>query len=698
MKKFLFILNWMVLFTVVLSQSSFSQSLSSLLSEIKSKISEIQVDKVSYQQSFEIVDEPKGKVRFTSIEVSEKGTTAKSEYIFFISDIDKNTLIRKPSGKKLYVSMSINNKQKFVKYLKDDKLDSYVDEVEILVSDADAAQIIMNNIKTAIPLVKSNEKAWANAKEALNWLKSNIKEVDTKNGRVNQSFNFGTVKDYLVTLNSKSADSKGATIDENYDLNILDINKNKILVQVSGAMLSVNVEVISGMKYIKYQKNNQLQSFVSNIDILAEDVDQARGIISALLGAIEKSKSQMPELSNLSQATDYIKSKTTDVTVENKTLKQKIDFVPGNGTKTSLQIEEFDSKGKSTTTNYDFYLADIEPASLNFKVSGKKILLVFNILNKNKLIKYTKEGVLQNFVNDIELAFTDIETTREVIASFNKSIKESTWQSKNWTSIADAMKFLEDNIKGGAVLNDKYVLTFDGDFTDPFQCNYKVNNTNEKGIITETGFLFYPYTLDPASVKIESSGKYLSVVSVAKGKKSFVKKLVKDNKNSYDSELEIMAFDSKEARDILDALKYTLTNAIPKPKVWDSKQSAVDYIKENVGNLSGTGKEVKQKIEIVDNDPCKITFTTTTTDDKGKTEEEIFEFSLSDMNKLAVDFKTSGGNVYINLICKNKQKLIKVYKNGAQQSYGSDVEIVDDDIDTGKNIVEAFKVAISKCE
>jgi hypothetical protein len=698
MKKFVFNSCWMILLSILFTLSSNAQSLGKTLSDISGKVTEIQVDKITYKQSFDVLDEAKGKVRFVSVEVNEKGSTAKSEYEFFIGDIDKNTIIRKTSGKKLFVSISVNNKQKFIKASKDDKLDAYLSDIEILVSDADAAQSIMDNIKLAIPLVKGNEKKWTSAKEALAWLKDNIKEVAAKEGNVTQSFDFGSVKDYLVSLNIKTSDSKGAVINENYDLNILDINKNKVLVQVSGATLSVNIETKSSDKFIKYTKNNQLQNNTNELDILAEDIEQARGIISALTAAIEKSKSQMPEFTSIQQATEFVQTKTADVTFDAKTLKQNIVLTPGSGTKTNLKIEEFDSKGKSITYNYDFYLADIEPGSVNFKIGGKKVLLIFNTTNKIKLIKYSKDGVLQNFINDIELTYNDIESVREIISALGKAIKESNTQTMKWSSVAEAMKYLEDNIKGGTVLNDKYALTFEGDNTDPFQCNYKENYTDAKGAITETGYLFYPNTLDPASVRIESSGKFLSVVSVAKGKKSYVKKLAKENKNSYDSRLEIMAFDSKEAKDIADAMKYILTNAIPKEKVWADKQAAVNYIKENVGNLAGTGKEVKQKLDIVDNDPCKLSFTITTTDDKGKTIEEIYEFNLSDMNKLAVDFKTSSGNVYITLICKNKQKLVKVYKNGAQQSYGSDVEIVDDDIDTGKNIVEAFKLAISKCE
>jgi len=96
--------------------------------------------------------------------------------------------------------------------------------------------------------------------------------------------------------------------------------------------------------------------------------------------------------------------------------------------------------------------------------------------------------------------------------------------------------------------------------------------------------------------------------------------------------------------------------------------------------------------------PCKISLTVSSADDKGKTTDEIFEFSLADMNKLLVDFKVSGKNVDVTLSCKNKDKLVKVYKNGAQQAWGTDMEIGVNDVETARNLTEAFKSAITQCE
>ena len=160
--------------SVAKSQDKLSQTLAS----IKEKVQDVQIDKATYKQSIDILDANKGKLSFVSALVDEKGKTTNEKDEFFVSDIDKNTIARKTSGKKLFISLSINNNQKFIKHFKEDKLDSYTNNIEIQLSGADAAQELENLFKSAIPLVNSSEKEWKTNTDALNWLKNNISKIN----------------------------------------------------------------------------------------------------------------------------------------------------------------------------------------------------------------------------------------------------------------------------------------------------------------------------------------------------------------------------------------------------------------------------------------------------------------------------------------------------------------------------------------
>ncbi|MCX6230900.1 MAG: hypothetical protein NTZ33_05095 [Bacteroidetes bacterium] len=697
MRKIISIFYFMAILLLMINNAS-AQDLKTNLAALKQKIGEVQVDKVIYRQSFDILDEEKAKVIYTSIEVDEKGKTKKESYEFYVSDIDKNTIFRKTSGKKLFVSVAINNNQKFIKYFVDDQLDSYVNKIDLLVLDADIAQIIMDVIKTSIPMVKSSEKSWDAITDALNWLKANIGQVKTKAGITAQGFGFGERKDYLASLLVKETDVKGAIVEKKYEFNVMDINKNDLTVKISGAQLSVNIEMKGGDKYIKCFKNNEQQSFDNNIEILAQDIDQARNIIAAFGHAILKSRSKFQEFTSLQQAIDFLKAGSADMIIDGKTYKQKLSFQQDQGNRANFSLIESDGKSKNSENLSICYLSDLELNSLNFKISGKKILLLCNTKNNVEFVKTIKDNVLQNYEKNIELLYTDIETTREMIEALKFAIKAADAKPMTWNSVAEAMLFLNHNIKGEAVLSDQYKLSFSNETTEPYKSEYGRSKTDAKGAITETKFSFYPYMLEANTTRIKSSGKYLNVITTVKNKASFIK-IIKDSKQqSYDNELEIMAFDSKQAKEIAEAIKYIALNAKPAPRDWTDKKKNMEYVKENIGNLKGEGIEIKQKLELVNGDPCKLNLTVNTTDDKGKTIDEIYEFSLADMNKMMVDYKISGKNVIVILVCKNKEKFVKIYKNGQQQTYGSEINILDDDVEDARNLADAFRNSIIQCE
>ena len=668
------------------------------LNALKGKIGEVKIDKVVFNQSLEIIAEETGKLVYSSTEVDEKGKSSKDVYEFFLSDIDKNTVIRKPSGKKMMVSLSTSNGVKLIKHLKDDKLDSYSSSFEILVTGADEATSAISLITSSIPLVKQSDKNWNTPTDALNWIKDNMGQVSTSSGNVNQTFGFDPKKNYLVSYSAKKTDSKGISTEEKYDFNLLDINKNDIKVKVSGANLFVTLSTKGGERFVKYVKNGALQSYDNGIEINAKDIEQARNIISALNLVISKSKAQYPEFQNSKQALEFITTNITKVEIDSKSINQKIEFSDVKGIKTSFISTETDSKGKAIESLYEFYLADIEDNAINCKVSGKKILILFNTKNKQKFIRYSKENAVQSYEYDLEVQSNDIETARCVVEALKYALKNTKASPENFANMTTAMDFLKNNMGDIKAGTDIYKQTFNGNPAEPFDCKYAFSKTDAKGITTDQSLEFYPYLMDANSVTIKSAGKYLTVNILNKDKKSFIKRYKNKEQQSYDNELELMTIDAKQAKDIAEALKFIANNGKPKDKTYSDKQSAINFVISQVGDFKGAGKEVKQKLEMVNNEPCKLNLTVTTADDKGKTTEEIYEFSLSDLNKLMVDFKVNGKNISVVLVTKGKNKLVKVYKNGAQQAYGTDIEIMEDDVNTARGIVEAFKAALGLCE
>jgi len=677
---------------------SAQEALNQNLASIKEKVTETQIDKTTYKQNIDIIDETSGKLKFTIVEVDEKGKSTKESFEFFLSTIDKNTLLRKTSGKKLMVVFSVNNNRNYIKHFKEDELMGYVSKIEILVSDADAATTLIDLIKGTIPLVKSKENDWKSSREPLNWLKTNISEIKSGTYTYSQSFDFDNSKEYLATFSINKKDSKGVSLNESYDFNILDINKNNIQLKISGTSLAVSVETKGNEKYIRHLKNDEIQSYCSDFEIMTNDVEQAQGIIAAFTSAISSVKAITPVFNSLDEALSFIRSGTVDGTFESKKIKQNFEFTKGKGTKTDFLSVESDGQGKTVEHLFEFYIEDIEPGSIEMKISGKKVILQWNIRNKMKFVKESKDNALQGFQNDFEMLAPNIETARGLIEAFKSAAKLSTAKPESWESPDAALQFISGQIGSMSIGTENYKQSLITGNSPLYYSKYVKTKTDSKAANTEDRLEFYPYMLDPSSFSINASGKWLTVKGQVRNKKSFIKVYKNNQQQNFVSEFELMANDSKQAKDITEALKYIASNTKSVGHDFTNQKTAMNYVIENIGDLKVSDKELKQKITLTDNDPCKVVFTRNSTEASNKSAEEIFEFNLSDMNKLTVEAKVSNKNVVVVLVCKNRDKLVKAYKNGEQQAFTSDIEIALDDVDIAAGITEALKTAIGSCE
>ncbi|HEU5291649.1 MAG TPA: hypothetical protein VFU05_13460 [Cyclobacteriaceae bacterium] len=86
------------------------------------------------------------------------------------------------------------------------------------------------------------------------------------------------------------------------------------------------------------------------------------------------------------------------------------------------------------------------------------------------------------------------------------------------------------------------------------------------------------------------------------------------------------------------------------------------------------------------------------TDQKGAKISYAYEFNLADIDPYAVKQETQKDVIFVSLTVRNKQKLVKVYKNGETESYDEQLKIRTKDIDNARAIVDLVKKAIPSAE
>lgn len=107
---------------------------------------------------------------------------------------------------------------------------------------------------------------------------------------------------------------------------------------------------------------------------------------------------------------------------------------------------------------------------------------------------------------------------------------------------------------------------------------------------------------------------------------------------------------------------------------------------------------MKQKMEMVGSDACKYNYNFITVDEKGVSKEEIFEFSMIDINKKKLIIDADGKVIKMKIETKKQEKLIKYYKDSKLQNFSSSLEFIFDDYDLARQVQESLIYIAGECE
>ena len=93
---------------------------------------------------------------------------------------------------------------------------------------------------------------------------------------------------------------------------------------------------------------------------------------------------------------------------------------------------------------------------------------------------------------------------------------------------------------------------------------------------------------------------------------------------------------------------------------------------KNIQNIDLPDDQYEQKLEVKDEGICKMSFTRVETDNKGASDEYVYDFIMSDIHPGSSKFSVKGKNISINLVTGGNEKLIKPYKNGEAGNFIDD--------------------------
>ncbi|MBB6610150.1 hypothetical protein H7F15_03790 [Pontibacter sp. Tf4] len=527
-------------------------------------------------------------------------------------------------------------------------------------------------------------------------LKGKITEVQTAKIKYQQQLNFK--EPYLLQYEFTQTDEKGKAVTYMYEFNMADLDPYAVTEVTQKDKLLVKATVRNNQKLIKVYKDREVQPYVSSVELISKDIDNARALKELLKAGIpmaEKLMEKKLKLTTYDAQVDWLTQNVKPVELGDKIYKQA--FAKGDHVGTiRFQNTEVD-KQKSEDHVYTFNLADINPNSIKFKISGNQFIVGFETVRDQKVVKYTKNSAPGNFTNQVSVVVNNVEDARDLKTVLNLVIPQAQEKVKAaMPAVAnqqEALKLLSSFIKPVKYGELTIEQTINAGCVATLQQVSQTAGKTEKEVY-ELNLMDLNENLLDYSI----SGQKMSIEVKVKDKAKLVKYSKDDVLKSYNDDVKIYTEDVEVARRLAHVLGKAIVGCRDNYKMQFSGKAPdkVKWLISNIGELSLDGKTVTQKFALVDAaDINKLKYTTVESDSK-KTVEEIYEFNLTDINPKSVNYSVKGTWLSVTMETNFKDKIIKYYKDGKIQAYTNTVEIKLNDTEKARNVIAALSESITE--
>jgi hypothetical protein len=527
-------------------------------------------------------------------------------------------------------------------------------------------------------------QAQGNLKASLDKAKSYVKEIKLEKSTVNQQFSYDNVSPYNIKIAITTTDSKGKSTDETYEFNMGLMGE----VKRSASTKEMKIELSSqkSLKVIRYTKGGEMQNYENKIEILAENVDDARELEKNLKDAITAAKTaweasiKLPK-DDLAALQNWLEQNIKDVSVEKQSVKQSLKKSGTYKDRAILTSEENDGK-KTTELQSDFSWGDFNENGAELKISGKEVTVIAK--SKNDYVRTQQGSVMKGY--DDEVKFSAANPTDGMILqmAMQKIITLARKELQNRTpKIAtkeEGFKILKDRLKDFKVNESGYTQKVESACMTTYGLKSEV-----KGKTVDESFVFN--FGDLTDFKLSVSKEVVKVSSKVHDSKKYIQYTKDGALQNYDNSVEFVVGDIEDARYLMEALP-----AISKGCKGNIAGGDFNWLASKLKTIENP----KQELTLQDGDKCKWKLNASATDSK-KTVETVLEFNLYDIDSKRIEVDVSGKTVGIMGYTLNKEKFIKQTKDG-KPSFASDANLVVNTIEDAQKGVVTFKTLVDGCK
>jgi len=528
-----------------------AQTLEETLKKLTAAVTDVSDEKNTYRQQVTFEADKPYRLTYRMLTVSQKdGKEKEDRYELNLADLDKHLVRRITESKKLGVTGKTRNGLKAIKYFQDGIQKNYEDELPIRAKDSENMDAIEKLLREAIPLA---EIRWENSVQVnlndlpslVKWLGQEVKTVALGDVRYIQTLTKDGRDDQLL-LEIKTETKSGGKV-EQFRFSLADLMEQRVLYKISGDKVVLSADTRRNLKLIHIRENEAQKNYDNSISLYCNDPDDAKRIMLVLKKAIPLATESMSKVvktpSSKSDALGLLKSDVKPV----RAAKRETTQAFGGDCLATLQVTVSDDK-KVQKFDYAFDLGDLDEREIELNIKGQEIFLDAKTAQKNKFIRVTKDGELQNYTDDVSISVPDIETARQLEPHLAHAIKECRqkivpkgieWLVPQLLNVKEAHPNVTQQLARQQAGAD-------------CKLSLKVTTSDKKTV--EELYEFTLKDMDAGKIEIKVSGKTVEVEMPTARKEKLVN-YYKDAKPSFVDKVTFLAPGIPEAKVIAETLK-----------------------------------------------------------------------------------------------------------------------------------------------
>ena len=394
-------------------------TLSGALDYLTKNIIKVSINEASFNQTFSYNNNYTPLMKLHRVDETE-GLT--SIYELNAADLSHTSVQFDTRQEFVIVSAETRGQRDLVRVFENGELDGYENEIYFYADNIEDARKLVEVLKFYIVKateVKSSElQSLENQSQITgvnDFIARHVNDVAFNDESFKQSFAFNPEQPYLAELKVENVNDAEVRV---YNFNLADINQNAVSFDTKGEEVIIEIRTSGDKDLLMVHENGEIDDYDSEIEILANGIEEARYIIEGFKKAVTISK-DIQEKSFISGVTAPGKSQTVefltntikDVVIGEDAYKQKYS---ANDENTCLAEIEVIDVSEGETIIYKFNYVDINVHKIAFDTKGEEVLLHLETIGGNDLIEIIEDGVTDDFDDEIEIRATGIEEARKI--------------------------------------------------------------------------------------------------------------------------------------------------------------------------------------------------------------------------------------------------------------------------------------------